>query len=284
MSLIKGEHNQRFLCCDSATEKLYEIDEDGNIAWELHTGLCMFDIWGLPDGNILFCHYGKESGVRIIDRQGNILHSYKSANEIFSCQPLENGNILVGELRQKRLVEVNLNGQIVKEIPVFYDKDELHEVMRGARKLKDGTYMVVSPGLRKIIFYNDKGEAVRSIDTRPDTFGAVVLPNGNILYSGIEGLAEVDRDGKEVWTLLHDDVPEVNICWLLGIQLKENGNVVCCNWLGHDHDGQGVPIFEVNRNKEIVWQCDTRVETPNLSNFHIITDLPYENVAFTPCK
>lgn len=88
-----------------------------------------------------------------------------------------------------------------------------------ARKLDDDTYMVVSPGSKKIFFLDSLGKTVREYNTRNNTFGAVIRPNGNIVYSCMDGLVELDKAGNEIWTLLKDDVPEINICWLLGIHL-----------------------------------------------------------------
>lgn len=271
MSIIKGTKKHSFICTDTDPQKLFEFDEEGNIVWELFIGCYAFDIWKMPNDTFLFCHYGNEpSGIKIVDRSGNVLLNYETHNEVFGCQPLENGNILVGELRQKRLVEVNKNAEIVKEIPVFYDKDELHEVMRTPRKCKNGEYFVAQPGLCKIIRYNENGNIIKQYDTNPDSFGVLEEDNGNILYTCKTGLYELDKDGKEIWSLTNEDVPEMNIKWLLGMQLLPDGNIVVCNWLGHGCEHQGCPLFEVNREKQIVWSCHSEYLTSNMANFQLL--------------
>lgn len=271
MTTVKGENRYSFLATDTETEELVEVNERGEVVWKIDTALTVFDLWHLSGDRILFCHYGKNgSGARIIDRSGETLFQYTTEHEVFTCQPLENGGVLVGELRQKRIVETDDKGNIVKTIPFDYKGDEPHETMRAARKLENGTYMIVSPGSKKIVFLDETGKTVKEFDTRPDTFGAVVRPNGNTVYSCMEGLFELDADGNEVWTLTNKDVPEINICWLLGIQLRKNGNIVCTNWLGHGHNGEGVPVFEVAPDKKVVWQCDCRERLPNLGNFYLL--------------
>lgn len=283
MTTVKGENRYSFLATDTETEELVEINENGEIVWKIDTALTVFDLWHLGGDRILFCHYGRGgSGARIIDRKGNILFQYTTENEIFSCQPLDNGGVLVGELRQKRLVETDDKGNISKIIPFDYRGADPHETMRSARKLPNGTYMIVSPGSNKIFFLDESGNILREFDTRPNTFGAVVRPNGNVVYSCMDGLAELDASGNEVWTLLEKDVPEINIRWLLGIHIRKNGNIVCNNWLGHGHNGEGVPVFEVTPDKKIVWQCDCRERLPNLGNFYLLGDGDDEEIAKTP--
>ena len=273
MSIIKGTKKHRFICTDTGPQKLYEFDENGNIVWEHFISCYAFDIWCMPNETFLFCHYGSDpSGVKIVDRKGTVLFHYDTKNEVFGCQPLENGNILVGELRQKRLVEVDKNADIVKEIPVFYDKDNLHEVMRTSRKCKNGDYLVAQPGLCKIIRYDSAGNILKQYNTNPDSFGVLEEENGNILYTCKSGLYELDKDGNEIWSVTNDDVPQMNIKWLLGMQLLPDGNVVVCNWLGHDCEHQGCPLFEVNREKQIVWSCHCEYLADNMANFQLLDE------------
>ena len=284
MKTVKGENRYSFLATDTETEELVEVNESGEVIWKIDTALTVFDLWHLSNDRILFCHYGKNgSGARIIDRSGKTLFQYTTEHEVFTCQPLENGGVLVGELRQKRIVETDDKGNIVKTIPFDYKGNEPHETMRMARKLENGTYMIVSPGSKKIVFLDETGKTLKEFDTRPDTFGAVIRPDGNVVYSCMEGLFELDEKGNEVWSLTNEDVPEINICWLLGIQLRKNGNIVCTNWLGHGHNGEGVPVFEVTPDKKVVWQCDCRDRLPNLGNFCLLGEND-EEVAKIPLR
>ena len=48
--------------------------------------------------------------------------------------------------------------------------------------------------------------------------------------------------------------------FVLGINRLENGNTIVCNWLGWDAKGKGVPLFEVTKDKKVVWQvADTKL-------------------------
>ena len=284
MDIVQGTSRHAFLGTDTSTEKLIQIDPNGTIVWEHHVGHTVFDLWVLSNQNILYCHYGKgPSGVRIIDHAGTVLTQYQTEHEIFGCQPLSDGNILVGELRQKQLVEVDPAGDIVRKIPIFYDAENMHEVMRIPRKMKDGTYMVIQPGLQKIIRYSQTGEILWQAKTRPDAFGFVEKDDGNIVYTCMDGLGELDQNGKEVWSVFPEDIPQIQVKWLLGIQRLHNGNYVCCNWLGHNHEQEGIPMFEITPQKQVVWTCACQYITENLANFQILNE-DAQHVCFRPAR
>ena len=259
-NMVQGLQRHELICTDSGCGKIFWMDKDGNITRELVVGAACYDVWALPNGNVLYPFFSdKDSGVRIVTPEGKELFSYHTTGEVFGCQPLENGNILTGELIQKRLCEVNTNGEIVKEIPVIYEGTP-HEAMRMPRKVKDG-YLLVQPGLCKIAKYDPDGNFVRYYDTYHDTFGVVQRDNGNLIYTYMDGMVELDPSGREIWHLRDEDVPGMNIRWLLGLQLLHNGNIVVTNWMGHGHNEEGIPFFEVTPDKKVVWYCDCRKYT-----------------------
>ena len=280
MDKITGKNRHPFICTDTSGMSLLEFDRDGNIVWEKNIGKICFDVWALADGKILYCYYDdgaqRDSGVILTDRDGNIYCEYKSRYEIFGCQPLANGNILAGELRNKRVIEISPDGTIAKQVNIDYDEQNLHEAMRMPRKMADGTYLVVQPGNRRIVRYSPEGKTIWSAATRPDTFGAVEKPNGNIIYTSQTALTEIDREGKTVWEVTADDMPHMGIKWLLGIQLLEHGNVAVCNWLGHGHENEGVSMFEITPDKHIVWECNIQQAAPNAANFELLDCDLYE--------
>lgn len=97
------------------------------------------------------------------------------------------------------------------------------------------------------------------------------------------GLVEIDALGNEVWHLHADDIPEMNVKWLLGLQLLPNGNIAVANWLGHGHETEGVPFFEITPSKEVVWICDCRYITCHPAAFQFL-DLDKSTVCYTPTR
>ena len=279
-----------FVCCDPMTESFVWFDRDGNITRKWEGRSARFDVWQLPDGRVVYPHYGcgLGDGVSVLSGEGELLLRYQTKHEIFGCQPLPDGNILVGELRQKRIVEVTPDGKIAVEIPVEYPDDgNPHECMRMVRKVGENTYYAVMPGLNLIRRYDrtdiGQGWAVKEYPIRPDAFGVVIRPGGNIVYTCMSGAYELTPEGEEIWSLTDADVPEIGIRWLLGIQLLKNGNLVLTNWMGHGHHDEGVHFFEVTQKKEVVWSFDTRGVLGEPAVLQIL-DEDTEEVCFRPAK
>ncbi len=280
---IAGNERHSFVCSDTATNKLIFIDKDGKITQEICDIVGAFDLWVLPNGKILYAHNSgiDTAGVTILNSDGSIAMHYLAGKEIFSCQPLENGNILLGLLGKPQLLEIDSDGNRVNQINIPYEGPS-HEGMRLARKIGNA-YFLVQPGINKIRKLSLSGEIVTEFDIHPDAFGLVVLPNGHIVYSCMSGAYELDENGKEIWQLTNDDIPQISIRWLLGIQLLSNGNLVFTNWMGHGHLDEGIQFFEVNNKKRIVWSLDGRGTLQMPATLQIL-DEDWEKVCFTPMK
>ena len=83
-------------------------------------------------------------------------------------------------------------------------------------------------------------------------------------------VTEVDAIGAIVWQLKTDDIPDINMKWTAGLHRLSNGNTVVSNWLGHGQKGKGVPLFEVTREKEIVWKFTDNRATRSVSSVCIL--------------
>ncbi len=271
---ITGTQRHPFVCAETDKRRLLWFDVAGNVARtvELPYGVS-YEVWPLPDGATLFCHYGLGSdGVSIVDERDNLLFRYETKGEIFSCQPLPNGNILLGEVQGRCITEIDRKGQLVLKIPVDYTGDSPHNAMRMVRKHAGG-YYAVQPGSQEIAMFDLAGKPLKRYATRPDTFGAVLRPNGNLIYTHHTGAVEITPDGTEIWELKASDVPEIGIQWLLGLQLLPNGNLVFCNWMGHGCHRKGIPIFEITPQKQVVWAVDCTDIAEEPANLRLL-DVP----------
>lgn len=280
---ITGTVRHSLICSDPASGKIHRINEAGEITHTLENVKGCFDLWILPTGELLYSHFGKNTvdGYTVLNADGSIARTYETTHEIFGVQPLENGNILVGELGQKRMVEVSPTGAIVKEISIAYDGKQ-HECMRAVRKTKNA-YFAVLPGTNEVRRYGLDGSLEKSFSIRPDAFGVIAEDHGGILYTCMEGAFELDADGKEIWSLTDSDVPEMGIRWLLGVQKLKNGNLVFSNWMGHGHRDEGLQFFEVNRQKQVVWSLDGRGTLLEPANLQIL-DENAEDVCYLPLR
>ena len=121
-------------------------------------------------------------GARIVTRDGQVVWDYSApvGAEVYTCQMLPNGNVLVCEGGTKRLVEVDREGRVVVEISIATGVG-VHGQFRIARKLSDGAYLVAfwKEGCVKEIAAD--GSVRRTIGGLGEAYMAQRLPNGNTL-------------------------------------------------------------------------------------------------------
>ena len=277
---ITGSQRHSFVFVETDKRQIIWVDKQGNITRRRTPEGVSFDVWAMPDGTVLYTHYGLGTdGVSVVDKQDRVLFRYETQGEVFGCQPLENGNILLGEVRGQCITEVNRQGKVVRKIPVEYTGANPHNAMRMVRRHRD-TYFAVQPGSGEIALFEESGRLIRRVHTRMDTFGAVMRNNGNLLYTHRSGVVEVDPMGREVWEL---KAAEMGVQWLLGIQLLESGNLVLTNWLGHDRHRMGIPFFEVTPEKRVVWTCDCTEAAEEAAVLQVLEENA-ERVCFIPLK
>jgi len=243
-----------FLCADYGGNKICMVNVEGTIEWQVPAERPQ-DVWRLPNGNILFSYI---RGAKEITRDKKVVWAYTSAkpNEIHSCQPLPDGRVLIGELEPCRIIEVDRQGKIAKQIPLETATKKIHGRYRLARKTCAGTYLVAFTSEQLVREYNSDGKVIRVMKTPGGVYGAIRLPNGNTLLACGDGhtLVEVDPDDRIVWQIKEDDLPGNPLRFVAGVQRLPNGNTVIANWGGHGHIGQQPQIVEVTRQKKVVWQ------------------------------
>ena len=243
-----------FLYAAEGAKKILSYDRAGKVAWEYPAGMSR-DVWRLPNGNVLFCYNDNydsgtndnPSGVMEVTSNKMIVFHFKTTGQVWSCQRLTNGNTLVGNASQGKLLVVDPHGAVVKTISLHNQPG--HSCLRYARGLPNGNYLVAEESSNAVREYNAKGGLVREIPTKFPPFAAMRLANGNTVISGKSGIVEVDPAGKDVWQLNATDLPELGIRWFAGVQVLPGGNLFICN------AGGKVPVFEINREKHVVWKC-----------------------------
>jgi hypothetical protein len=270
----KTEVQHSFACTDYTQGKVFIISKTGKMEWEYPAENCN-DIWILPGGNLLF-NTGK--GVKEVNRKKEIIFSYESNSEIYACQRLSNGNTFIGECNSGRLLEVNQQGKIVKEIKLLPDgTDGGHFYMRNARKLNNGHYLVAHYGLDKVCEYDSIGKKIMEIPITGGPHSVIRLPGGNTLiacsdHNGDPGVVEADKNGKIVWQLTKDELPGLQLKFMTGMQCLSNGNLVLTNWLGHNQFGKAPHAFEITRGKKVVWVYNDFTILKTMSSIQLVDE------------
>jgi outer membrane protein assembly factor BamB len=246
-----------FLAADPRAGRVALVDEDGVVGWTCAAkDVC--DATVLADGTVLLSDRG---GARIVTRKGQVVWDYRAPKEaeVYTCQMLSNGNVLVCEGGTKRLVEVNREGTVVVEIPLVTGIG-VHGQFRIARKLPGGTYLVAfwKEGCVKEIAAD--GSVRRTIGGLGEAYMARHLPNGNTLIGcgDTHRVVEVDPAGAVVWEVNENDLPGHPLRFAAHVERLANGNTMICNWPGHGYEGKQPLLVEVTPDKRVVWQFDGR--------------------------
>jgi outer membrane protein assembly factor BamB len=267
-----ASHGWKVLAADKGNVAV--VDQSGKVLWEYPTKAEVHDLWMLPNGNVLLplgpttiaeVTPDKEIAWKYDCKQKP---GYTGRIEVHAFQPLDGGKVMIAESGNARIVEVDRKGVVTKEIPLKVDHPNPHRDTRMARKLKTGNYLVCHEGDGAVREYDPTGKVVweykLDLGGRPrspghgveghglEVYGAIRLENGNTLIAGGNNnrVLEVSPEGKIVWKIDHDELPNIQLAWVTQLHVLPNGNVV----VGNCHAGEANPqIFEVTRDKKIVW-------------------------------
>ncbi len=242
------------------------IHESDSIIWNADRPGAR-DGYVLPNGHILICW---QDEVVEFSRDKQVLFRYQKSDkntELGTVQRLENGNTLISELGEEpRLLEVDNEGKIQVEVPLQPETDNYHMQTRMARKLENGNYLVPHLLAFSVKEYSPDGQIVNVIQTDLEELGgregenwpftAIRLKNGNTIINLTHGnkTIEVDHSGKVIWKMGNEDTQENPFQDPCGAQRLPNGNTVIASYGAKE----GIKMFEVNAQKEIVWKYTGR--------------------------
>lgn len=268
------------------------VGADGTVEWEVECKYNSHDIHLLENGHLLL-HTGPTTVVEMTPKKQVVWRyeaqpkdGYKGRVEIHAFQRLADGATMVAESGNRRIVEVDRDGKIVKEIPLIVENPDPHRDTRLARKLDNGHYLVCHEADGCVREYDPAGKVVWSfkldLGGRPaspghgpeghgtSVFGAIRLTNGNTVIAGGNNnrVLEVDRDGKVVWSIEQKELPGITLAWITTLHALQNGNLI----VGNCHAGPDNPqLFEVTREKKVVWMFrNFTVFGNNLAAAHVL--------------
>jgi hypothetical protein len=234
-------------------DRVVILNQAGSVVWEYAVPHPQ-DVWMLPNGNILTTY---SQGVREVTRDKRVVWEYRTEkpNEIPNCQPLPDGNVMIGIVGECRLIEVNRQGEILHQVQLATTEKAPHAQFRMCRKTPEGTYLVPFTAEGAVREYDRAGQVIREFPRRPMPICALRLEDGHTLISADQAVTEYDRNNRVVWELTERDIPDLQIGVLAGIHRLENGHTLVCNWNTRDTgDKAGAHLFEVGEDKRVLWQ------------------------------
>src|SRR5262245_19356298 len=282
LSLVLAMAAGRTLAADPAGHRVLAQDNghvaivgrDGKVEWEVECKYNSHDIHLLANGNLLL-HTGPAT-VTEMTPEKKVIWQYESKPkagysgrvEVHAFERLDDGNTMIAESGNRRIVEVDKDGRIVKELPLTVNKPDPPRDTRMARKRPTGNYLVCHEGDGAVREYDPSGNVVweykldlagrpRSPGHGPEghgteVYGALRLANGNTLIAGGNNnrVIEVDKNGKSVWSIDQKELPGITLAWVTTLHVLPNGNII----VGNCHAGPDNPqLFEVTRDKKVVW-------------------------------
>lgn len=255
------------------------VGKDGKVEWEVECKYNSHDIHLLSNGNFLL-HTGPAT-VTEITPEKKLVWRYearpagdnKGRVEVHAFQRLPDGTTMVAESGNRRIVEVDKDGKIVRQVPLSVKRPDAHRDTRMVRKLPSGNYLVCQEGDGLVREYDPSGKTVWEYALElggkkgapghgpegygTSVFGAIRLANGNTVIAGGNNhrVLEVDRTGKVVWSLDQKELPGITLAWVTTLHALPNGNLI----VGNCHAGPDQPqLFEVTRDKKVVWTFRNR--------------------------
>ncbi len=250
------------------------VNERGEVEWQFDNGFNTHDLHLLRNGNVLVST--SPMVVAEVNRDKQIVWKYESKPkagyngpvEVHAFQRLRDGITMIAESGNRRIIEVDRDGKIVREVPLQVDRPNAHRDTRMVRKLRNGNYLVCHEGDGTVREYDPTGKVVWSykldLGGRPaspghgpeghgvDVYGAIRLENGNTLIAGGNNnrVLEVNREGQIVWSIDQKELPGITLAWVTTLRALPNGNII----FGNCHAGPENPqLIEVTRDKKVVW-------------------------------
>ena len=271
-------------CCSSKKEKIaiagsgwHEIaiidKKTGNIEWrhELDKDYECNDVEVTPDGNVLFAY---SKGARLINRNHGIIWDYKAKEneEIHYATQLKNGAYMIAVCSDNaRIVELDKNGNVTKEIPFMTLIFDISNQFRHIAKAEDGTYYVPLIEKRKVIRLSPDGQTINTIFFGKDLFSVKVLKNNNILVScgNAGGFVEVNPEKTSAYDLLVTNIIKGgSFLFVAEIVPYENGNKLIANSNMNSNDKSQPLLIEIDKKNEIIWSLPYNKEIKNITSIY----------------
>ena len=241
-------------------------ESDGTVIWKHDTGgpqkghAGHHDVHLLPNGNILF--HDSWTKTQEITLGKEVVWEYDSATmngnegkkvDVHAFDRLANGDTVIVESSVGRIIHVDRDGKLVKQIPLGRGGREKTRLMR---VLDNGHYLACAEKPGVVTEYDANGNVVWEYEIGTRVFGAIRLQNGNTLICSGSGnsVVEVTPKKEVVWEIANT-IPDsaITLGWMTALQELPNGNIVA----GNCHAGEANPqIFEITKDKKVVWEFD----------------------------
>lgn len=211
----------------------------------------------LPNGHTLITDAGYWSGqgseILEVDLLGNIVWRYEGEVRFaHTAKLLSNGNILIADTSNNRIIEVNRNGQLI-----FSSEDWSggSGILSDGSKLSypnnihitpSGCFVITDRNNNRVVEADRDGKIIKQFKNLKHPHNGEILPNGNLLFANSDAnlVQEIDSSGRVVWS--YGDSPSESLYWPRDANRLSNGNTLITDSKNHR-------VIEVTPENEIVW-------------------------------
>jgi len=214
-----------------------------------------YDGCRLPSGHYLCSSH---EWVREIAPDGKITWEYRVRKpvELKTCVPLPDGDVMTTDAGTQELVRL-AKGRVIKRVPIPSATTATpHNRYNLLRRTPAGTFLLAMRAEKAFIEIDESGKELWRHQVPDLPVVAERLANGNTLMSWRGGLLEVNPDHELVWEFKAADIEDFKVLIFGGFHRFENGNTLIANsdWHYHDAKEAAVQLFEVTRDKKVVWK------------------------------
>jgi hypothetical protein len=249
---------RRLLAADYQKKLIAIVNEKNEIEWQEKIR-DIHDVTVLAGGNILF----QPDWTTIVEMSPDkkVVWKYDAAKmngnagkrvEVHAFQRLPDGATMIVESGPGRIIEVDRDGKLLKELKLKVAKPDPHRDTRLVRKLENGNYLVCHEGEAAVREYDPAGKVVWEHKVGSAVYSAIRLPSGNTLIGCGNGnkVIEVTPAGDVAWKVEKNDLAGITLAWVTMVNRLSNGNTLIVNC----HAGPSNPqIIEVTPDKKVVW-------------------------------
>ena len=271
-SFSRKYKKEKLLIAGCGWDRVAVVDKrTGTLDWEhlLNKGEDCNDIELTKEKNILYAY---TSGARLINSMQQVVWDYKvlpKKEELFTATQLPNGNYLLAICgHPARIVELDKQGNPLKEIQFETGIERVHNQFRQIEKTARGTYLIPLFATGQLIEIDESGKMLNQVQIGGTLFSVKQLKGKRLLVACGDGhkLAEVDTQSWQISrTVTSDNLKGVSLLFVAEPYRCPNGRTLICNWNGHSKDKSQPKLIEIDRKNQIKWQLDDGGKIKNIS-------------------
>lgn len=232
------------LIADYSENKVYEVDADGRIVFQLDDLFGAWDAEELANGNLLITLFSVSRVVEMT-RKGEEVWAFEDGlRNPYDADRLPNGNTLIADTFGDRVIEVDAKGNIVWQLDRLVDGDEKKPFRPfDCDRLANGNTLIADVMGNRVVEVDRDGKVVWQVRDLQQVHDADRLANGNTLITlrNLGKVIEVDGTGKVVWQKKGLSTP-------FDADRLANGNTLIT---------ENVRVCEVDPDGKVVWSRET---------------------------